>query len=80
VPEDDSILTLRVSGQAVIGDEELSHLSESLREDLIEAGAGSVERPGGGEVPAGAKGEPLTLATLLVALAPPVLTGLIAAL
>jgi hypothetical protein len=70
-------ITLSIGGEAAIDHEELSHLSESLREDLIEAGAESVERLRGGEAPAGSKGDPITLASLLATLAPAALTGLI---
>ena len=70
-------ITLSIGGEAAIDHEELSQLSESLREDLIEAGAESVERLRGGEPPAGSKGDPITLASLLATLAPAALTGLI---
>jgi hypothetical protein len=73
-------ITLSIGGEATIDHEELSRLSEGLREDLIEAGAESVEPLRGREAPAGSKGDPITLASLLVTLAPTALTGLIAVL
>ena len=73
-------ITLSIGGEAATDYEELSRLSEGLREDLIEAGAESVERLRGAEAPAGAKGDPITLASLLVTLAPTALAGLIAML
>jgi hypothetical protein len=73
-------ITLSIGGEAATDQEELSRLSEGLRGDLIEAGAESVERLRGGEAPAGSKGDPITLASLLVTLAPTALTGLVAML
>jgi len=71
-------ILLTVGGEA--DEQRLSELTDRLRDDLIDAGAESVERLRGGEAPAGSKGDAVTLASLLIALAPPALTGLIAAL
>lgn len=73
-------ITFSIGGEVATDQEELSRLSEGLREDLIEAGAGSVDRLHGGVAPAGSKGDPITLASLLVTLAPAALPGLIAML
>jgi hypothetical protein len=73
-------IMVRIGGEGTTEHEELSRLSEGLREELIEAGAESVERLHGDAAPAGSKGDPITLATLLVTLAPTALTGLIAML
>lgn len=73
-------ISLRISGDAAADNEELSRLSDGLREDLIEAGAESVEPIPGGEAPAGSKGDLITVGNLLVTLAPTALAGLIAML
>lgn len=78
--EEPAEITLSIGGEAAIDHEELSRLGEGLWEDLIEAGAESVRGLRGGEAPAGSKGEPITLVSLLVTLAPTALTGLIAML
>jgi hypothetical protein len=75
-----SRILLTVNREADADEQQLSELTGRLREDLIDAGAESVERLRGGEAPAGSKGDAVTLASLLVALAPTALTGLIAAL
>jgi hypothetical protein len=73
-------IALSIGADAATDDEELSRLSEGLREDLMEAGAESVEQVPGGEAPPGSKGDLITLGNLLVTLAPTALAGLIAML
>jgi hypothetical protein len=60
--------------------EEQTQLAQRLREDLLELDVDRVEQVRSGAAPAGAKGEPIALATLAVTLAPIVLTELMKAL
>ena len=73
-------LTLSIGAGPAADEQELAELTQHLREDLLETRVESVERVHGVEAPAGSKGDPVTLASLLVTLAPTALTGLIAVL
>ncbi len=73
-------ITFTIDCQEATDLDEIARLSTDLREDLIEVGAESAERLRGGEAPARSKGDPITLGSLLVTLAPTALTGLVALL
>ncbi len=60
--------------------EEQAELTRRLRENLLELDVDAVEQVRSGAAPAGAKGDPVTLATLAVTLAPMALTELMKAL
>ncbi len=60
--------------------EDLGELTSRLRRELLELEIDSVERVRGGSAPAGAKGDPVTLASLIVTLAPVVVPAMITAL
>jgi Effector Associated Constant Component 1 len=60
--------------------EELAELSRQLRSELVELGVETANAARSGKAPAGAKGDPITLTTLAVTLAPIALTGLVKAL
>lgn len=57
--------------------EALDELTIRLMHDLRDVGAESVERPSGGAVPEGAKGDPVTLGALAVVVLPVVLPKLV---
>lgn len=56
--------------------QELEELSQRLRRDLLELEVDAVDLVREGSAPASAKGDPLTLGSLVVTLAPVALTGL----
>jgi hypothetical protein len=56
--------------------EEVAQLGQRLRRDIQQLDVDSVEFARGGVAPAGAKGDPVTMATLAVTLAPVVLKSL----
>ncbi|MFB3922952.1 MAG: hypothetical protein ACE145_14600 [Terriglobia bacterium] len=70
-------LMLTIGAGSAADEQELADLSQRLRDDLIEIGADSAQAVRVPEAPAGAKGDPASLATLAVTLAPAALTGLI---
>lgn len=72
------VLTLGVG--ADVDDEELDELSRQLRSELGELGIEVTNPVSPGKAPAGAKGDPITLTTLAVTLAPIALTELMKAL
>jgi hypothetical protein len=60
--------------------EEQARFAQRLREDLLELDVDAVEPVHSGVAPAGAKGDPVTLATLAITLAPMALTEVMKAL
>jgi len=60
--------------------EEQAQLAQRLRDNLLELDVDTVEQVRTGTAPAGAKGDPLSLTTLAVTLAPMVLTEVMKAL
>lgn len=70
-------LVFSISAGPAADQQELAELTQSLREDLVETDVESVEQVRGAAAPAGSKGDPVTLASLAVTLAPAALTGLI---
>jgi hypothetical protein len=60
--------------------EEQARLTQRLRENILELNVDDVEQVHTGRAPAGAKGDPVALATLAVTLAPLVLTEVMKAL
>jgi hypothetical protein len=70
-------LLITISPLPEVDDRELTELSEQLAAALRESDADSIEPVRGGGVPAGAKGEPLSLAALLITIAPTAVEGLI---
>jgi hypothetical protein len=63
--------------EAGAGAERLDELTGRLLRDLRELGAESVERPSGGAVPEGAKGDPFTLGALALVAVPAFLPKLV---
>ena len=61
-----------------VDDEELDQLTRRLRDEIADLGVEQVKLAPGGTLPAGAKGEPITIGSLIVSLASAgVFTGLI---
>jgi hypothetical protein len=60
--------------------EEQARLAQRLRENLLELDVDNVQQVHSGTAPAGAKGDPVALATLAVTLAPLLLTEVMKAL
>lgn len=58
-------------------DERLDEITDGLATDLRDLGVESVERPAGGRAPTGAKGHPVTVGTLMLAILPAALPKLI---
>jgi hypothetical protein len=79
MPSENTNLFLTISPKEVDADEqELAQLSEQLRTVLQrESDADAIERSRGDSAPAGAKGDPLTLAALAVMIAPQAVEGLL---
>jgi hypothetical protein len=74
----EQLLDLTISLQDEVDDEELDRLTRQLRDEIDELDAESVELAQGTDVPPGAKGEPITIGSIVVALASAgVFTGLI---
>lgn len=73
-------LMLHVDAGPEADQEELEQLAHRLREHLLELDVYDVEPFRSGAAPAGAKGDPITLATLAVTLAPIALTEVMKAL
>jgi len=71
-------LLLTISSETEDADEqELAGLNQQLRAALQrESDAGNIEPAQGGSAPAGAKGNPITLAALIVMIAPQAVEGL----
>jgi hypothetical protein len=70
-------LLLTISSETEDADEqELAGLSQQLRAALLESDADNIEPARGGSAPAGAKGDPITLASLIVMIAPRAVEGL----
>ena len=71
-------LDLTISLQDEVDDEELDRLTRLLRDEIAELDVEAVELAPGTELPPGAKGEPITIGSIVVALASAgVFTGLI---
>jgi hypothetical protein len=70
-------LLLSISPPQDADEQEIAQLNQQLRAAVLESDADTVEPARGGAAPAGAKGEPLTLAALLVMIAPKAVDGLI---
>jgi Effector Associated Constant Component 1 len=70
-------LLLTISPPQDADQQELDELSQQLRAAILESDADAIEPARAGAAPAGEKGEPLTLATLVVMIAPKVVEGLI---
>ena len=68
------VLTLGAGPDA--DDEELAQLSRQLRSELLELGVEAANPESAEKAPAGGKGDPITLTTLVVTLAPIALTEL----
>lgn len=62
-------LLLSIGAGPGTDDEELEDLTRQLRKELLELEVNAVDHVRGGKAPAGAKGDPVTLGTLLVTLA-----------
>ena len=79
MPSENRNLVLTISsGQTDADEQELAELSEQLGAALQrESDANTIERARGGSAPAGAKGDPLTLAALAVMIAPKAVEGLL---
>jgi hypothetical protein len=73
-------LVIHIDAGAEADQEEQAELAQRLRENLLELDVDTVEQVRSGAAPAGAKGDPMTLATLAVTLAPIALTELMKAL
>ena len=71
-----SKLKISIDGGAGSDDEEMAVLGQRLRRDIQELDVDAVEFVRGGAAPAGAKGDPITLASLAVTLAPVALKSL----
>jgi hypothetical protein len=72
-------LLLHIDTGADTDTEEQARLTDRLRADLLELDVDAVDRVHSGASPAGAKGDPITLAALAVTLAPVALNGLMKA-
>lgn len=71
-------LDLTISLSDDVDAEELALLTGHLRDEIAELGAGEVRLAPGAELPPGAKGDPITVGSIVVALASAgVFTGLI---
>lgn len=70
-------LVLTISPLQDSDEQELAQLGQQLRAAVLESEADSIEPIQGGAPPGGAKGEPLTLAALAIAIAPKAVEGLI---
>jgi hypothetical protein len=75
MPDQPQRLILTLDAGAGADDEELVDLGRRLRTELLESDVGTVDPVHAGVAPAGAKGDPVTLATLAVTLAPVALTA-----
>jgi hypothetical protein len=78
--EQTTSLILSIGAEPIDDTQEGAELAQLLMEDLLETGVESVEHVRDTETPAGAKGDPITLATLAVTLGPTALKGLMSAL
>jgi hypothetical protein len=70
-------LLLTISPERGADAQELAELSRQLRAAVLESDADTVEPTRADAAPAGAKGDPLTLATLAITIAPTAVEGLI---
>jgi hypothetical protein len=70
-------LLLTISPEQGADPQELAELSRQLRAAVLESDADTVEPTRADAAPAGAKGDPLTLATLAITIAPTAVEGLI---
>jgi hypothetical protein len=71
-------LDLTISLGDEVDDEELDRLTRQLREEIAELDVAGVQLAKGTELPAGAKGDPITLGSMVVSLASAgVFTGVI---
>ena len=80
MPDQLQHLTLTLDAGVDADDEELTELGRRLRMELLELDVAAVDPRHAGVAPAGAKGDPVTLATLAVTLAPVALAALMTAL
>jgi hypothetical protein len=71
---------LHIDAGPEVDKEELAQLAHRLREHLLELDVDAIEPFRSGAAPRGAKGDPVTLATLAVTLAPIALTEVVKAL
>jgi len=71
-----SSLRISIDGGSGCDEEELAVLGQRLRRDIQQLDVDAVEFVRGGAAPAGAKGDPITLASIAVTLAPVVLKSL----
>jgi hypothetical protein len=79
--QESTVLLIRLGAGADADSEELDELAHQLRDDLNQLDEVSAELATGGELPKGAKGEPLTIGAILVKLAKAGgITGLLAVL
>jgi len=70
-------LLLTISSAQETDRQELEELGRQLRAAVLESDADAVEPTRAAAAPAGAKGDPLTLATLAVTIAPAAVEGLV---
>lgn len=77
---DPSHLTVTVDAGKSADDEDRAELVRRLRQELLEADVGSVEFAHSESIPAGAKGDPVSLSALIVSVAPAAITAVISAL
>jgi hypothetical protein len=75
--ESPTLLTLSVNAGRDADDEESTELTRRLRQYFLDREVDKVEFAGSASLPAGAKGDPVTLTSLVVTLAPVALTGLL---
>jgi hypothetical protein len=79
--QESTVLLIRLGAGADADSEELDELAHQLRDDLNQLDEVSAELATGGELPKGAKGEPLTIGAILVKIAKAGgITGLLAVL
>jgi len=62
-------LLLSIASDPETDEQEMEELNRQLRKELMELDVDAVDQVGSGRAPAGAKGDPVTLGTLLVTLA-----------
>jgi hypothetical protein len=70
-------LLLTIATATDADQQELAELSQQLRAAVLESDAEAVEPTRGDAAPAGAKGDPITLAVLAVTIAPAAVKGLV---
>jgi len=73
-------LTLHIDAGPEADEEEQARLIQHLRQTLLDTDVDTVEQVHSGTAPAGAKGDPVALASLAITLAPIALSGVVKAL